>query len=63
METGVFGVPFPLAVSAVEGVLKNAPDLAITKHYLMEIQFVLEMSQKVSFVMYRNAQLVKYTYN
>ena len=59
METGVLGVPFPLAVSPAEGVHKNAPDLAITKHYLMEIQFVLEKPQKVSLAMHSNAQLVK----
>ncbi len=59
METGVLGVPFPFAVSPAERELKNAPDLAITKHYLMEIQFVLEKPPKVSLVMHSHAQLVK----
>jgi hypothetical protein len=59
MDTGVLGVPFPFAVSPAERVLKNAPDLAITKQYRMEIQFVLEKSQKLFLAMHRNAQLVK----
>jgi hypothetical protein len=59
METGVLGVPFPLAVSLAEWELKTAPDFAIIQFPLLEEQFALDQAQKMLLAMPCHVQWVK----
>jgi hypothetical protein len=59
METGVPGVPFPLAVLPAEGELNLTLGFATIQHHLSVEQHALVQAQKMPLAIPSNAQLVK----